>query len=111
MTADPALLRKAADIIHEGGLSKGLFSTDDGRHCTVGALLEAAYGETVWEEGRPDTSNPIVYEGAQALAQVVAPGNLATLLPIYNWNDALERTAEDVIDAFEQAAQQLEANR
>lgn len=108
MTADPALLRKAAQIIRDGGLSKGLFHTGDGKHCSVGALLEAAHGEGAWKHPvNPD--DPAVAQEIRALGEVVVPGGINTMwIPIYNWNDDLHRTPEDVINAFEQAAQQLE---
>jgi hypothetical protein len=109
VNADPALLRKAAEIIRDGGLSKGLFRTDDGRHCAVGALMEAAHGEEVWKGG-PNANDPVVTPAIQTLAEVVIPGGVgAVWLPIYNWNDDLHRTADQVVSAFEQAAQKAEA--
>lgn len=96
---DPAVYRKAAAVIRKGGLVKGAFSTGYG-YCTLGAI---GYNHTAMQEGTAR---------ATVLADLI--GNVHQENPakvISAWNDAEERTPDDVITLLEQAAEKLEANR
>lgn len=117
---DPGIFRSAADVIRENGLNKGEFSARF-RHtdsplacCTAGALQLIASGvpdlaskeadaAMLWllEKALPDVSMDTAIHDQ--------PGGLAE--PIALWNDAPERTADEVIAAFERAAVAAEAER
>jgi hypothetical protein len=101
---DPAVYRTAADRIRKGGLIKGDYSDGQGNYCTLGAV------------GWPGTTYIQSIARAELLADLI--GYTPELYDlkgapaiVTHWNDAEERTAEDVITLLEQAAEKLEANR
>lgn len=99
MTADPAVFHQAAERILTGGHTKGTFK-ENGRYCIVGALLPGGVRRNLALYPRQ--------EEVQLLAELL--GIPATLRCIIQWNDARERTAEDVLTLLEQAAEKAEAN-
>lgn len=108
---DPAVYRKAAQVIRTGGLTQGAFFTDDGKHCTVGALRTLT------------GSLPETYRFLPLLADLIGgpqpcpcggTGCGTALDPYGNvtrWNDHPQRTPDDVLLLLEQAAEKLEADR
>jgi hypothetical protein len=102
---DPAVYRKAADVIREGGLAKGVYGTDGGQHCLVGAMFQA----------KQDLHLRVTADAeARYLAELLGLPGRANEISHYGvavWNDAPERRPEDVITLLEQAAEKLEADR
>jgi hypothetical protein len=108
-TLDPAIYRKAAHVIREGGLTKGSYyrlDLDPVPHCTVGALQKAT-GQRELYNGAPE----VQYLGH--LLGLPPDGGCGDngLTRVTRWNDRPETTAEDVITLLEQAAEKLEANQ
>lgn len=90
------VLRKAADVIREQGHCKGVYSTEDGRVCVYGAINTAA-GH--WP----------VFEGDDYVVDTACRTLMRHLdYDVVYWNDAPERTAEEVIAALEKAAELAE---
>jgi hypothetical protein len=107
-TLDPAVYRKAAHVIREGGLAKGSFAvrqSDGGMaHCTVGALREATGQQELY-----DASPEVQYLG-HLLG--LTPCNCGCGAPrVVDWNDRPQTTADDVIALLTEAAEKLEANQ
>jgi hypothetical protein len=90
-----ATLRRAAQIVRERGWTQGRYEEEDGRMCVEGAM-SLAHGY------QAPAGNCDVVADLFALRQV-------TLENVVDWNDAPERTAEDVIAALEAAADRLDA--
>jgi hypothetical protein len=97
------VLLKAADLIKERGLAKGTQRDTDGSLCVHGAISVALFGEP-WKVG--GDTEPEERLGA-FLASINAPllrtHALAVIVCDY-WNNAPERTQEEVIAALEAAA-------
>lgn len=99
------ILIKAADIVRERGLHKGSLISDSGCPCTVGALGLANSSDDV-----PDFDEPI-NELQFAIAKELGLSTKSDVTPslvIGRWNDAPERTGDDVIALFERVAEKLE---
>lgn len=96
-------LRKAAAIVRERGLAKGSYVRPDGRVCAEGALCMALGGS-----GRPSGLYPNSKYREFVLAADVLKAHIGNV-PVTVWNDADERTEEDVAAAFEAAAARLDA--
>lgn len=94
MTARPEVLRGAAQMVRTGGLTKGMYQQGQA-HCTIGALAAAAGRLTVAPELR-------------LLTELLGgPGGVGVIA----WNDDPDRTASDVIELLELAAEKAEADR
>jgi hypothetical protein len=90
------VLDRAADVIVERGHHKGSYEGWDGTVCAGGALRVAI-------TGKPFTR----FTGAgEAVTYMSARDRLCDLLgsPIARWNDAPDRTADEVIAALREAA-------
>lgn len=102
---DAAIYRDAAQIIREGGLSKGCYGPRTVRavpHCTAGAVRAAAGSAWMSEMPLLLLADLLGRQGDQA------PRILNT---IADWNDQPDRTAADVILLLEQAAEKAEADQ
>lgn len=96
-----ALYRRAAEEVHTRGLSRGIFE-QDGKVCTIGALSIAAtgysFGDTVYD-------NEILAPVARQLGWSWGGDPLTSpFQAVADWNDAPDRTAEQVADLLECAA-------
>jgi hypothetical protein len=90
-------LRAAAEVLRRDGWTRDTFTDDDGCHCVAGAV-GVVTGETYIDRWR---------EAIVTLA--VSRGLAPWPLSVYRWNDAPERTADEVIAALEAAADAAEA--
>ncbi|OII61170.1 hypothetical protein BJP40_06485 [Streptomyces sp. CC53] len=95
------ILREAARIIERDGWHQGDFFRDDpktGPVCALGALRRAiassASGEAVSGKLYCEAAGLVEKAASEVIPRVVLPA----------WNDAPERTAEDVILALKRAA-------
>jgi hypothetical protein len=106
-TLDPAVYRRAAQVIREGGLAKGGFAvrqSDGGMaHCTVGALREAT-GQSL-----SNVSPEVRYLGHLLGLPDCGCGCGFTSISVARWNDRPDTTTEDVIALLTEAAEKLEA--
>jgi hypothetical protein len=102
---------KAAEVIRTNGHYKGAYwgrpeagvgivlAASECPVCTVGALSVAVTGSPV---PVADEVDPVIVEFA---SRMFGPVNAAAaVVRVAAWNDAEERTADDVIAALEQAA-------
>jgi hypothetical protein len=104
--ARPDILTKAAEIIEAGGLGKGRFLTRGGRHCTVGALMEANGGGVDLDNMtsiRPEVSLLTDLLGTRKAGERDCGS-------VYIWNDEGDRTADEVVELLRQAAEKAEAD-
>lgn len=94
--------RAAADVIRTGGHTKERFRTDEGEHCAVGALIVANDTNTGhWTKRLQDE--------CKVLASLLGRDSTVPWMDVAGWNDEDQRTATDVIELFEVAAQKAEA--
>lgn len=104
-----ALLR-ARDAILEHGLAKGHLMDSDGKICTNGALLIGCYGADAVDHRRSiENQRPAEYWDAtepylRSIIQAKYYPMPGTAISTPLWNDLEHRTAQDVIDAFYEAA-------
>jgi hypothetical protein len=89
------VLDRAADVIAERGLCKGSFEGPDGSVCAGGALRVALTGGPTNPLG-DDQFGTYMY-AVHRMTDVVDD-------VVVNWNDAPQRTADDVIAALQEAA-------
>lgn len=89
-------LREAARILMRDGWTQGTISDKRGRRCRLGAVCKAA------ESLRAST---YVFTGAEDLFGRWLFAEYGTAETV-KWNDAPERTAEDVILALKRAAEE-----
>jgi hypothetical protein len=96
------IFSKAADVLIEGGHCKSKLEAGTA-HCGIGALLVAEYG-TVFPGGhewaRPDTA----FGKARGLLKDLYPHGFV------DWNNAPERTGEDVVRLFKELAAKMDAD-
>jgi hypothetical protein len=92
LAAPDSVLLRAAEIVRERGLCQGPWRAG-GPLCAAGAIGEAAkeIGLT-----RPETES--------CLLQFAGVLGGAVFRDVHRWNDADERTADEVADALERAA-------
>lgn len=100
-TAD--ILLRAADVIEERGHTKGVLQDREGRVCAFGALNVVVYGSA--DHSYLQSSRD---EAAHAVTRHLGLGS-GYLGPLVNWNNAPERTQQEVVDAFRGAARALKA--
>lgn len=99
-----AIVLKAADLIEEGGLSKGWFS-DGTKRCLLGALADAADAEY-------PKRYPQDFKVLKAIPAIRWAAGLGVhvgdqekyVQDLIRWNDADERTKEDVVTCLRKAA-------
>lgn len=101
------ILRKAADEIRRRGWHQGDYAADyvDLENCSVcalGALAAVEFGTPVPPQIAPPA--PYVRSAIWALEDVTDEAY------IDKWNDDPERTVDEVLAKFEEAAQAAEAN-
>lgn len=93
-------LRMAAQLIRERGLAKGERRSASGSLCLHGAISLAAYGNHQILNGNCPAELAVIRylrsQGAEKIYDAGAAG----------WNNAEERTAAEVIEALEAAAEQ-----
>lgn len=88
LSPEKRLLLKAADLLREKGHCKNIIE-HQGRHCAVGAILAS-------------TSEHELHDAAlDLLAKYIGVDHRGD---IPAWNNAPQRTADEVIEAFERAA-------
>ncbi len=107
------ILLGAADLLQDHGHCKGELSNDQGEHCAVGAIAK------IDTDRRP--SEVCLLFTDEAVAAVSAVGNHLHPGPspvhedrdtflwqrVVDWNNAPERTAEEVIETFREVANSL----
>lgn len=102
------VLDGAADVIERDGWCQNDLTSDDGRHCLMGAI--GAHLGTLSESGwwnllafdEVESKITAARDAAALAAQIdVGPG-----MNVANWNDAPERTEQEVLDALRLAAKQ-----
>lgn len=91
MTPSEVLL-KAADTLAERGWCQGGLSDAQGRYCAIGAIRKV----TNWSLGK---------DARSAVHRLMDHIETDQYYGIADWNDAPERTAEDVILAMKRAAE------
>lgn len=84
-------LLRARDELARRGLAKGVLQNERGCVCAMGAIACAITGSGTGYDGRRGA------DARRALYAVLDAG-------ISTWNDAWERTADDVLDGFDAAA-------
>lgn len=110
-------LRAAAGLIRRRGLAKGLlYEPSTGALCQSGALMEAVC-PGFWTGRAPEA--PLYMDGRRKARYLLAEtavrsflGSVGLVIPglrpaVIRWNDAHERTAEQVAVALEAAADAL----
>jgi hypothetical protein len=101
----PEVLRKAAQVLREGGWVQGIVETPRGQHCTLGALRKALHYPR---------SDHLLQPEVDLLSELIggaAPSGVWWWEAVSDWNDAVGRTAADAITLLEQAAEKAEADR
>lgn len=96
-------LEAAADYLRRNGLAKGVFFNSEGDQrpaCTVGAI------RYIGLEGKAANYDDAVVAVA-TLSRKIAPNDPRIAGPIYEWNDAPERTVEEVVDMLLDTAKDL----
>jgi hypothetical protein len=92
MSAETAkVLRDAAELIREKGWCQGDYEKADGAHCAIGAI------------GCSSIPAEQFFDARSALQDAVDQ------VPVWRWNDTPGRTVDEVLAAFEAAAQAEEA--
>ncbi|GGR51529.1 DUF6197 family protein [Streptomyces roseolus] len=88
------IFAKAAEVLMEKGHHKGDMRNGKGAVCAIGALCDAA--------GNSEQAVTLADQAAEYLGMARFPSG--TLHALARWNDAPERTAEDVILLFKELA-------
>jgi hypothetical protein len=105
------ILCKAADAIKTYGLlkhSRHPFYGESGGCCALGAIEVALNGHNRWPDNKEDRSAERVPAVCRALAEAIegpATDKNWALVTIADWNNAEERTQEEVVAKFQEAAQ------
>lgn len=94
------VLREAAQILMRDGWIQGQEQNERGEKCAVGAIVAASFDDA----GIRATHLFVSWLAKQGYGAASARGILIAM----GWNDAPERTAEDVILALKQCAYELE---
>lgn len=84
-------LLEAADYIEEHGHCKNMLHTDGGQVCAIGALCAVA-------------DFTILFSASDRVRSFLNLGHELHFNPVVTWNNAPERTKEEVISAFREAA-------
>lgn len=91
------VLREARNVLFERGWHKGGIEGTDGSLCALGAIDRAARG------GMGSQSDPFL-AASRALQSVVGARSIGS------WNDADDRTFDEVLEAFDKAEKIAEAS-
>lgn len=96
------VLERAADLIEANGLAKGILKDDKGRHCAMGAILTVL-------DGRCDASIGATIDALVATLPEYCPLFHAPEIwsPVVLWNNDVDRTEVEVVEAFRQAAKNV----
>lgn len=94
------ILLRARDVLIEHGHAKYALVNSDGQHCALGAVFVSAglgpYGRPLVSGDECDRA--LIYLREQICKQGTGDPGISA------WNNALERTADEVIDTFFDAA-------
>ncbi|MFD4474628.1 hypothetical protein ACFWPU_00725 [Streptomyces sp. NPDC058471] len=108
------IFEKAAQVLMEGGHCKGELADGEGRHCAMGALHMAEM-EKAWSVAPTYYADVAASRAADRLAErgELPPLNNDEFMgfathPLARWNDAPERTGEDVIMLFKELGAERE---
>jgi hypothetical protein len=104
------LLSRAADLMEQFGLAKFVRKDSNGSMCYLGALEEANGGMF-----SADVYNPLVVEASKRIQKALdltpagyrgyhGPETVYPVVAVVDWNNAPERTKEEVVEAMRQAA-------
>jgi hypothetical protein len=88
-------LRAAAEVLRRDGWTQEKFTSLAGCHCAAGAMRMVAEDVEKWRDAIDALCDGLA----------IAPYPIS----VYRWNDAPERTADEVIAALEAAADAAEA--
>ena len=89
------VLRQSAGIVQMFGLAKHTLEDSSGRVCILGAILKVSNGY--------DSDNERwIYKSHAVLCELLQVANIP------NWNNAPERTQQEVVDLFNRAADIVE---
>lgn len=101
------VLNQAADLIETDGWAQGDYLNEDGCHCAVGAICEISTGE-------PSKIEELTLDAGAALASFLDPEwNAGAISPmrfhtiVVDWNDAKNRTQQEVVHGLRAAAQKV----
>lgn len=104
-TAD--ILDKAADLIDTYGHCKGVYFGDDGSMCMYGSVVLA--GQPGYDTENPADLTPEVMAAHRCLDRFMLRQRQSA--PAFGWNDAPERTKEEVVSTLRAAAQAARAEQ
>ncbi len=90
------VLYKAIDILHERGWTQDVYENAEGNVCSLGAI-DSARMDLDLSTSESGADDPI-----EALEEIIGYQDVP------EWNDAPERTFEDVLLAFKTAAYEAE---
>jgi hypothetical protein len=91
------ILNGGADYIAEHGHAKGIFVTYDGCACAIGAMRMTAFGSA-------DIPYSGGYDTLDEYRDAIRNLGSGIMNSIPQWNDAPERTAQEVIDTMRRVA-------
>lgn len=95
------VLLKAADLLEKHGLAKSTRIAFDGSMCFLGALEKAQGYQNTWSD------TPLTYAASEAVSKALGlpepfPGDYRHA--VVRWNNASERTVQEVVAAMRLAA-------
>lgn len=98
------IVASAIKVLNEKGWCQGGYSNASGQHCLAGALNQVIFGD-----GDPFSQNGILRSTDEmfaiksqirsAIEKKIAP--VDAMIPIAKWNDAPERTQQDVVKVLD----------
>lgn len=97
---DKQLAAKAADLIEERGLAKNVLGDAWGRVCVHGALNLASHGSTEYSSYTPPATRFPDPDASTWRCGLLVARHIGISEGIVAWNNAPERTAQEVIDAL-----------
>jgi hypothetical protein len=98
---------KAADYIKEHGHAKLTLKDSEGRVCLLGALLTVTTGSAY---GGSSAEDRVADAAMDLLGMRLKEGNKpASAIDAIDWNNAEERTAEEVINLLKETGESLKA--
>lgn len=99
---EPRHYREAARVVREGWC-QGAYDDEEGCHCVMGAL-HVGFGLSLSETTKADEDAMSAPLAASLRLRLRGTPKRA----VVSWNDAPGRTAEDVAEALERCAEELE---
>lgn len=97
------IFAKAAEILMTEGHVKGSLKTTEG-FCAIGALQEAWVRSQAFDDMDYARASADAELRLEATRPAEIPTEYSGLAPLARWNDAPERSAEDVILLFKEMA-------